>query len=137
MVDSHLRPIPSTARRVLRAISQKINQKKKRVKNYTFTVEEIVFTYNTLNIYSHMQRAVCTGTPEPVSAVVGRVETQKKKKCRKSPPSVSQSRLEWRKEEEEEEEEEKKKARNNSAAARERVAPGDAAAEGETHHRRS
>lgn len=107
------------------------------MKNYTFTVEEIVFTYNTLNIYSHMQRAVCTGTPEPVSAVVGRVETKKNKKVPQIPTECLSIPARMAKRRRRGGRRRKKKARNNSAAARERVAPGDAAAEGETHHRRS
>lgn len=66
------------------------------MKNYTFTVEEIAFTYDTLSIYSHMQRTVCTGRPEPVSFAVRRVEEKKikiknkiHKSAAKSPTSVS------------------------------------------------
>lgn len=64
-------------------------KEKLKVKNYTIYSRRnsLFFTYDTLNMYNHMQRTCLHGRPQPVSFC--QFDVCKSQKCRKNPHRVS------------------------------------------------
>lgn len=121
--DSHLRPIPSTACWVLRAISEKKN-KKKSEELHIYSRRNSFHLWYTKYLQSHAEDCL---HGETGACVFCRLTSGNHKSAARSPPGVSQIPAGMA------ERKKKKEARNNSPAATERVTREDVATEEKKH----